>query len=559
MFMKKKMLLILITLVLSLSVLFTSCVVKDNEELETKSTENIEEKTEDPLVNPPGRFPVCKEKITMTVGMPMHPNVKDYETNELTKWLKEKTNIDFVFDLYTSSEATQKLQMMIAGGAQLPEVVLGISFTNLEIASFANQGTIVPLTEYYEKYGLWTKEMLSKANNDKLKELLTAPDGNIYVIPKYAEQLGNEWSLRSWINKSWLDNLGLEMPRTTDDFYSVLKAFKTNDPNGNVSEDEIPFVGSRNGWRQQTYDFILNAFIYNDTINRYIVNDGKLDVAYNKTQWRDGLKYLNKLTSEELMSPLSFTQNNQQFKQMFGTSGPATIGVFTAGSTAAVLGATDERIAQYEPLPPLKGPDGDEWAAHFPTMPFNFFIVTKECKHPLAAFLWGDLMLSEESAMRSRWGVPGVDWLEPVAGEKGMYENMGYKAKLKPILPWGSAQNSHWNEMNPTFRTFEFADGQVWNGNILDGEYRVSMSVPLYIGKAPKEIVYDLIFTEAEVGQITEINSNLKNYVQDNIVRFSTGDRRIESEWDAYVNEFEKLGLKQYLEISQKAYDRMNQ
>jgi len=40
------------------------------------------------------------------------------------------------------------------------------------------------------------------------------------------------------------------------------------------------------------------------------------------------------------------------------------------------------------------------------------------------------------------------------------------------------------------------------------------------------------------------------------LVRFITGDRNINTEWDAYVKQLENLGLKRYLEIQQDAYDQ---
>ena len=70
--------------------------------------------------------------------------------------------------------------------------------------------------------------------------------------------------MKLWINTQWLDNLGLEMPTTTEEFYQVMKAFKEQDANGNGDlNDEIPLstvtsglaaqasllVGSLTSWR----------------------------------------------------------------------------------------------------------------------------------------------------------------------------------------------------------------------------------------------------------------------------------------------------------------------
>ena len=73
------------------------------------------------------------------------------------------------------------------------------------------------------------------------EERITAPDGNIYSLP-FLGRSGNGW-INSFINQPWLDKLGLEMPTTLDEFYEVLKAFKTQDPNGNGIADEIPYAG----------------------------------------------------------------------------------------------------------------------------------------------------------------------------------------------------------------------------------------------------------------------------------------------------------------------------
>src|SRR5699024_7776392 len=48
---------------------------------------------------------------------------------------------------------------------------------------------------------------------------------------------------KPWINEEWLDNLGMDMPETTEEFYEYLKAVKEQDPNGNGKADEVPFGG----------------------------------------------------------------------------------------------------------------------------------------------------------------------------------------------------------------------------------------------------------------------------------------------------------------------------
>ena len=52
-----------------------------------------------------------------------------------------------------------------------------------------------------------------------------------------------------FINKEWLDNVGMDVPTNIDEFYEVMKAFHDQDANGNGdANDEIPFEPSQSDW-----------------------------------------------------------------------------------------------------------------------------------------------------------------------------------------------------------------------------------------------------------------------------------------------------------------------
>ena len=57
------------------------------------------------------------------------------------------------------------------------------------------------------------------------RKIATAPDGNIYSLPSIRDQKSYS-SLRDalFINSEWLDKLGLEVPKTTEEFKNVLKS-----------------------------------------------------------------------------------------------------------------------------------------------------------------------------------------------------------------------------------------------------------------------------------------------------------------------------------------------
>ena len=65
------------------------------------------------------------------------------------------------------------------------------------------------------------------------RTMCTDSEGHIWALP-WIEQLGAEKTAiqtvgnMSFINKKWLDFLGLEMPTTVDEFEQVLIAFRDN-------------------------------------------------------------------------------------------------------------------------------------------------------------------------------------------------------------------------------------------------------------------------------------------------------------------------------------------
>ena len=77
--------------------------------------------------------------------------------------------------------------------------------------------------------------------DDYGRKVATMTDGKIWSLPKVCDsgmglRMRDEWM----INTKWLNELGLEIPTNTDEFYEVLKAFKDNAGKGSIPENVIP-------------------------------------------------------------------------------------------------------------------------------------------------------------------------------------------------------------------------------------------------------------------------------------------------------------------------------
>ena len=124
---------------------------------------------------------------------------------------------------------------------------------------YGKQGVLLPLNDLIKEHAPNLQQVLD--SDDEYRALATAPDGNIYGIPQLIECFHCTWPNKLWMNSTWLDNLNLEAPKTHEEFKDVLRAFKDDDPNGNGSNDEIPFSGSISIAQHSVIPFLMNGFV----------------------------------------------------------------------------------------------------------------------------------------------------------------------------------------------------------------------------------------------------------------------------------------------------------
>jgi putative aldouronate transport system substrate-binding protein len=508
---------------------------------------------------PPGTLPVTAEPVTLRIFYQQESQVLDYVDNKLTKHLEEKTNIHIDWDLVSSRDKTQKLNLLLATGQGLPDVFMGGMDTSL-LVDYASQGIFIPLENYIENSSKWFKDVL--ALYPETKKMMTTPDGHIYALPSLSFVEPNMISSRLWMNKAWLDKLGLAVPTTTEEFRNVLRAFKTRDPNGNGRADEIPFIGATNGWNTIVDTFILNAFLqYPTTSNgtgaiRYIISpNGKVVPVFAQEEYRDGIMYLNELMREGLLDQVTFTQDVSQLRQVFESPGPELIGALTAGGANTFADRVNSmRYQDYVAVPPIAGPKGLRYAAYNPYGYYNSpncYVITNQCKNPEAAFRFADYLYSEEISLWGRLGEPGVDYI-PNPGKKALD---GGDALYEQVLVWGVQQKAHWQYTHPFYNFFDaksvlnpdpfYLTNILWNAMLAYRPY----------APAAASCLPPLIYKVDEARELNDINTALIQYIDETRVRWITSGGA-DREWANYLRELDRIGLKRVMEITQAAYDR---
>ncbi|WP_066189716.1 MULTISPECIES: extracellular solute-binding protein [Gracilibacillus] len=503
----------------------------------------------EPIVTEAGTFPIVEEEVELNVVIPSNALVQDFETNEFTEWYEEKTGVKVNWEVLPEEGAQEQLNLMLASG-EYPDIIMDLELSPAQLRIYGDNGTFLALNDLIEEYGVETKKMLEEM--PIVEDAITTPEGQIYSLPQVNECYHCTMPQKMWVYQPWLDELGLEIPTTTEEYRELLVAIKEEDPNGNGEADEIPLAGMYNGWHGDIAapsSFLIDPFIYSDT---HVV-DGEVVVPWDKEEYKEALTYIHDLYQEDLIYEGSFTQNQEQFKQL-GENGEAPLLGTAVSAVPSFFSDQQGRLADYVAIPPLEGPNGQRVTFSLPnpvTRPSEF-IITDKAAHPDVALRWADAMYQEEITMRSVLGREDEEWKVPEEGTTGLDGN---PAQYEMIPREEPIHNAFWDQTGPSLRTAAFRAGQA----VPDGDQEKVLwaATEQYEPYLSDEIepMPKLFFSEEESNRLAQLEQSITEYIEEMTAAFITGSSDLDSEWDQYIDTLHQKGLEEYMEIYQTAYD----
>ena len=481
--------------------------------------------------------------------------------NRYTDYLQEKFDVSFDLTVVPGEARLEKQNLLLASGTY-PDIFFDGQFSPADQMKYGGQGVLIPINDLIANHGpdiekAW--ELLPV-----LQKWMVTPDGNIYSIPAVEECYHCSVNQKHWINTTWLDKLGLDMPGTTDEYEAVLTAFRDDDPNGNGKQDEIPLTGAVNTWSADVQDFLMSAFIYTDGQRFLTADNGTIVFTPDKPEWRDGLRWINRLYTSGLIDSEAFTNSRDTLRALANRPDDLIVGAYAAGH--ALMGAQEEGIwQQYRVVPPLLGPGGVQLTAYRPYMPnFGRFAITNKASAAVQqrAMELANWFYTTEGTLEMGSGLRGPesegfywDWAGP--DDRGLDGEPAVYIKLPPP-PMSEVTNYKWHT---EFRFWHKALFNSWAASQdimtrLGYERFLVVESDKYIDHVPAEVVPGSMYFSPEDAQLTaQLQVEIQTYVEQNTVAFITGQRDLDTEWDSYVRGFEGLRLAHYLEVMQKTYD----
>lgn len=216
--------------------------------------------------------------------------------NEHVKYVEEKTGV--VYELMTTapgSEPTEFLNLMIASD-DLPDILRPIG--GIE-QTLIKQGGALALDDLLPKYAPNVWKNIPEEAWDIVRS--ASPDGHIYYVPKVF--LVPERA--PMIRQDWLDKVGLSVPKTTEEYKEVLRAFRDKDPNGNGKADELPTSGREFGkWMDHLFGMYGVAMW--EGVPEWDIYEGEIQYAGVTKNMKAAIAYIRELYEEKLLDNETF-------------------------------------------------------------------------------------------------------------------------------------------------------------------------------------------------------------------------------------------------------------
>jgi len=514
-------------------------------------------------VTAPGELPVVKEKVTLTGFIPSVGFIEDLRTNASAQWLERATGVHIEWLETTKADAKNKLGVLLASG-DYPDILSGTGangagLSTQDIYRYGTQGVFLALNDLVDAYGYHLKELFRK--EPVVRPAITSPNGRIYGLPAvFTDDYHMTLRQKLWINKAWLDGLGLKMPTNTDEFYAVARAFKEKDPNGNGLKDEIPLTGAKRS-QEDLALWIMNAFVAaggpddsgDALLNNYefLVND-KLFFDADKPEFRDGLRYIARLYREGLIDVAALTQDKEQIKPLVDGGAVNRIGAVASHHPGNFANTADpkERYKEFVAQIPIKGPRGNRstaWIIDQVIQPGQLEI-TDKCRQPAVAMRWADNFFSVEFGLREK-GVEGRHWAKVDAGEN-LISFSGQPALYKYLKVLTKEDNAQINLGPGWTRNLknEFAKGAGYSYEEMLYN-QTTFYEPFKVRRFPYATAS---LKEASMTEFNDLRRTIHTFIAESTDRFLIGDKDIETQWDAYVAQLKQIGLDRYLSILQE-------
>ena len=280
----------------------------------------------------------------------------DFMEEGFMKELEEKYNVDIEWQIYYYSDWAEQKSLLLASG-DLPDAFFGsLALNDTDVAQ--NKSSFVDLTDRIEG----NMPNLTKAFGEcpELKAVCTDRDGRIYSLPKKLPLRPEVCGFIPFINKTWLDNLGMEVPKTYQELEDVLEKFAAEDADGDGNpSNEIPVTNYAAANLLSTdLRSVLSPFgtmVTRGDNYMGLNSEGQPVFMPVQENYRESVKWMHEMYEKGIVDPEYFTQETSMYTSKIQAEGGSKVGLIWGWTEDAAAGVNS---GQFIPMPAVEGYDG---------------------------------------------------------------------------------------------------------------------------------------------------------------------------------------------------------
>lgn len=486
--------------------------------------------------------PIVEKTLTLNFGGSKSALAPDYASMQLVQEWQDSTNIVIDWTNLAEQVYQEKKNLLLASG-DMPDALFNSGLSDSEIVDYGSNGTLIPLEQLINDHAPNLKALLDERPD--IRAAITASDGHIYSLPS-VEELGIlPFPNFLYINKAWLDKLGLPVPTTIDEYRAALEAFKTQDPNGNGKADEIPLSFRPDSFCANPWDLVTALGGQPENNDHRIVVNGKVQFTANTTEYKTGVKKLGEWYADGLIDPEAFSQDDTAYLAK-GKSDTAILGSFYWWELKEMVG--EDRAGDYVLLGVLKGQDGTQRASVTNNQEISrgAMVLTRSNKYPVATIRWADRLYDPVMSAQTAWGPIGVTLqkdetsglLVQIPAAEGQSE--GERRQLvAPQGPRATTKKDFETVIAPEPRAKERQD-------LVEQYYR-----PF----AANDTYPPVLLSNEELDKVSYPLTDINTLVKEKFATWIVNGN-IEKEWDSYTSQLDTLGVSEVTSVYQEAYER---
>ncbi len=509
---------------------------------------------------------ISDEVVTLTVAASSGATAQNWNDTLQFAEYEKRLGIKFDATTYTSEQWNSKLTLMMASD-EMPDIVVGMG-SRSEVQKYADEGYLLDFSQYLDIMPNLSRLM---EEYPAYAKAITYDDGKIYgftMLNNFGKVARVEYMFMS---QTWLDNVGMERPKTLDEFYEVLKAFKEKDANGNGDpDDEIPMAYATNRrWSEIPIRYAFGIESNEEVVMWRADENGKVGLWESTDNYKDFLKFMHKLYTEKLMNDDAFVVDGAE-NDARGKEGK--VGYI---ANVAEVGNTKELQDQFQWFE-LAGLTQEGYQDENVMVLTNNigsgvnFVANANTEHPEVIAKFVDYLFTPEGSLSGGNGYADVtfDWIDvdgfPIcdhgkkAEEAGMTQ-VDYRNKYLALGcfrfyldPAGTIYDML---ANADIEKLTDTNTDVWATTTVNALRAEATRRSDVVVKDPFPVLY---YTDAEATERATIVTDLSSYLKNMKAQFITGEIDIDSNWDGYLKKMDEMGLPKLLEIDQAAYDRYN-